>query len=114
MVENVTCSRERVFCGTPCGKFVFLVPTPLVLFLRYFPGSSSAGSIDATGCATLMTAGRVRILAESHGSCGKSTAGFLADHPLITIAAAIPPFTLVRICATLQAPVRRLNLALQR
>lgn len=70
MVDNVTCSREKVFCGTSCGKLVFLVPTPPVPNLRHFPGSSSAASIDVTERATLMTVDRVSILAESHGSCG--------------------------------------------
>ena len=81
MVENVTCSREKVFCGTPCGKLVLFVPTLPVPFLIYFPDSSSAASTDATGPATLMSVDRVRILAESHGSCGESTAEFFTGDP---------------------------------
>jgi hypothetical protein len=81
-VENVICSREKVFCGTPCGKSASPVPIPGEDFLRPFPGFSSAVSTDAIDCVTLMTVDRVRIPAESHASCGKSITVFLLDHLL--------------------------------
>lgn len=80
--------------------------------LRLFPGSSSVVFTDATDCATLMTVGYVRILVESHGSCGELIAGFYLIVPS-PITAVILPSTLVRICATLQVHVRRSNLAPQ-
>ena len=36
MVENVTCSREKVFCGLPCEKLVSTFPSHLNRSLRHF------------------------------------------------------------------------------
>jgi transcriptional repressor NF-X1 len=36
MVDNVTCSREKVFCGLPCGKWVFPFLTHWCHPLRHF------------------------------------------------------------------------------
>ena len=89
------------------------VSGPLVLRSKTFSDPSSVVSIDATDHVTLTTVGRVKILAESHGSYGKSNLGFLTNHLLI-ITTAILLFILVQICVTLQALARRPNLALQR
>jgi len=84
-VENVTCSREKVFCGTPCGKLVSPFQVHWYSFLRCFPDPSSVASIGARECVILMTVDRVRILVESHGSCGESTFAFPTDRLLITL-----------------------------
>lgn len=111
MVENVTCSREKVLCGTPCGKLVFPIIAPVVSFLRWFLDSLSAASTGVTECVTLTTVGRVKIPAESHGSYGKSNTEFIGI--LSSIPTVVLPSIPVRIRATLQAPVRRRNLVPQ-
>jgi hypothetical protein len=83
VVENVTCSREKVFCGTPCGKLVSPFVAHWYRSLRKFPDPSSVVSTGVIGCAILTTVGHVRILAESHGSCGKSTFVSLFNHLFI-------------------------------
>ena len=82
VVENVTCSREKVFCGTPCGKLVSLVIAHWYCSLRHFLDLLSAVSIDVTGCAIPTTVGHARIHVESPGSCGASTFALLPDHLL--------------------------------
>ena len=60
-------------------KVCLFVCNQVVTFSEIFSGPSSVVSIGVTKYVTLMTVDRVRILAESRGSCGGSTFILLLD-----------------------------------